>query len=260
MKKELNKTIERYKNSKTSLEAYQAISDFVKIIIAIPEFIEQVENEGEKILIAQKELTADKGWNYGLAGKDLKMHNENRAKKHDALFQLDPIFPLRNLHNVYLGIQSENIINNSDWLFHRFSPNEPLPEADKNEYQGFIDKLYKKILPFLNKEKTPDFGFDFDKSLLYFQENEIRISLKNDKTNAHYILEHIFKSNDLNQQFPFSEIAEDTFKENNDNWRKYYRACKDINNKVYKITKIDDFLEFSSGKTAWVKINEKYLK
>ena len=260
MKKELNKTIERYENSQTSLESYQAISDFVKIIIAVPEFIEQVEKEGENIRNAQIELNADKGWDYGLRGKELDDHNKCRAKKHDALFQLDPMFPLRNLNHVRLGIQTENITDNSDWLFHRFSPDEPLPEADKKEYQLFLDKLYKKILPFLDKEETPDFCFDSDKSLLYFQEKEIHISLKNDKTNAHYILEHIFKSDDLRQQFPFSEIAEDTFKENNDNWRKYYRACKDINDKVYKATKIDDFLEFSSGKTAWVKINEKYLK
>ncbi|HOX10817.1 MAG TPA: hypothetical protein P5323_04045 [Candidatus Moranbacteria bacterium] len=260
MKKGLNNAIKKYQQSQTSLEAYQAISDFVKIIMAVPEFIEQVENEGEKIRLAQKELNADKGWNYGLKGKELKQHNERRARKSEALHQLDPMFPLQNLYSVHCGVQPKNITDNSDWLFHRFSPDEPLPEADKKEYQGFIDKLYKKILPFLNKEETPDFDFDFNKSLLYFQEKEIHISLKNDKTNAHYILEHIFKSKDLSQQFPFSEIAEDTFKETNDNWRKYYRACKDINDKVYKATKIDDFLEYSSGKTAWVKINEKYLK
>lgn len=260
MKKGLEKTIDRYKNSQTSLEAYQAISAFVKIIIAVPEFIEQVENEGEKIHLAQKELNADKGWDYGLKGRELKQHNERRARKSEALHQLDPVFPLQNLYSVHYGVQPENITDNSDWLFHRFSPDEPLPETDKKEYQGFIDNLYKKILPFLDKEEVIDFGFDCDKSILYFQEKQIPISIKNDKTNSHYILEHIFKSDDLSQQFPFSEIAEDTFRENNDNWQKYYRACEAINKKVYKATKIDDFLDFSSGKTAWVKINKKYLK
>jgi hypothetical protein len=259
MKSELKKTTEKFKNSQTSLESYQAISDFVKIIMAVPEFIKQVENEGEKIRLAQKELNADKGWNYGLKGKELKQHNERRARNSEALHQLDPMFPLQNLYSVHCGVQPENITDNSDWLFHRFSPDELLPEADKNEYQGFIDKLYKKILPFLDKEEKIDFGFNSDKSILYFQETEIRISLKNDKSNAHYILEHIFKSNDLSQQFPFSEIAEDAFKENNDSWRKYYRACEDINKKVYKATKIDDFLEITTGKTGWTRISKKYL-
>ncbi len=263
MKKELENAIEKYKNSQTSLEAYQAISDFIKIIIAIPKFVEHVENEGEKIRLAQIELNADKGWNYGLRGKELDDHNKRRAKKHDALFQLDLMFPLRNLHNIHLGIQEENIINNSDWLFHRFSPDDPLPEEDKKECRGFIDKLYKKILPFLGKEEIIDFGFDSDKSILYFQSKEIRISIKNNKSNSHYILEHIFKDEDKSQQFPFSEIAEDTFDDkdyNPEKWQKYYRACEAINKKVYEATKIDDFLNFSSGKTAWVEINKKYLK
>lgn len=260
MQKELDEAIEKFKNSRTSLEAYFAISDFVKIITKVPEFIEQVEKEGEKIRIAQIELNADKGWNYGLKGKELEEHNNRRAKKYDALFQLDPMFPLRNLQNVYLGIQSENIMDNSDWLFHRFGPDDQLPEADKKEYQGFIDKLYKKILPFLDKEEAKSFGFDSDKSILYFQETEIPISLKNDKANAHYILKHIFNSDDIGQNFSFTEIAEDTFEERNEKWRKYYRACEDINKKVYKATKIDDFLEFSTGKSGWVRINKKYLE
>ena len=77
------------------------------------------------------------------------------------------------------------------------------------------------------------------------------------------MLEHIFRDEDKNQQFPFSEIAEDTFDDkdyNPDKWQKYYRACEAINKKVYEATKIDDFLRFSSGKTAWVEINKKYLE
>lgn len=258
MKKGLNNAIKKYQQSQTSLEAYQAISDFVKIIETVPEFIKQIKKEGEKIGVAQMELNADKRWY--LKSRDLKKHNERRARKSEALHQLDPMFPFVNLSNIHYGIQPENITDNSDWLFYRFSPDEPLPETDKKEYQLFLDKLYKKILPFLDKEETIDFGFDFEKSILYFQEKQIPISIKNDKTNAHYILEHIFKSDDLSQEFPFSEIAEDIFRENNDNWRKYYRACEDISKKVYKATKIDDFLEFSTGKSGWVKIRKKYLK
>ncbi len=261
MQKQLDKVIEKFKNSQTTLESYEAISDFVKIIATLSEFIEEVETGGEKIRIEQIELNLDKGWNYGLKGKELKLHNEYRARKSEALHQLDLVFPLRNLNNVHLGIQSENIANNSDWLFRWSKPDEPMRESDKKEYQGFINKLYKKILPFLGlQEERISFGFDSEKSVLYFHETEIPISLKNDKSNAHYILTHIFKTDDIGQDFPFTEIAEDTFNEDNEKWRKYYRACEDINKKVYKATKIDDFLEFSSGKSAWVRINKKYLQ
>ncbi len=53
MKEQLENTIKRFQNSKTSLESYQAISDFVEIIINISEFIEQVEKEGKEIYNAK---------------------------------------------------------------------------------------------------------------------------------------------------------------------------------------------------------------
>lgn len=154
MKNKLEKTIEKYKNSPTSLEAYQAIFDFTEIVLAIPEYIAQVEKEGEIIHQEMIDLNADKGWNYGLSGKDLKRHNEYRSKKSKALHELNPAFPLNNLHAVYEGIKPENIADNSAWLFNRFSPDEPLPEADKKEYQLFLDKVFKKVIPLLKEEKN----------------------------------------------------------------------------------------------------------
>ena len=107
-----------------------------------------------------------------------------------------------------------------------------------------------------------ELSFDQEKSILYLNSQAIEISKKNEKTNAHYILEHIFNSPDgLSQQFSFWEIAEDTFKdEDYDKPRKYYRACKDIQEKVRDITGIKDFLDCKSGRKGWVQINKKYLK
>lgn len=99
------------------------------------------------------------------------------------------------------------------------------------------------------------------KSILYFMGYEIPITLKNDKPNAHYILEHIFTADEgLGQKYSYLEIAKDTFKEDYENWRIYYRACEDIKQKVLNKTGITDFLEFSTGKSGWVTINKKYLK
>ena len=104
-------------------------------------------------------------------------------------------------------------------------------------------------------------SFDKDKSILYFSGYEISITLKNDKPNAHYILEHIFTAEDgLDQKYPYKEIAEDTFDEIYEKWKTYYRACEDIKQKVLNKTGVNDFLEFSTGKSGWVTINKKYLK
>jgi hypothetical protein len=281
MEEKLKSAIERYQKAPTSLEAYKAISDFVELIMTVPEFIKQVGEEGEKIRIAQAELNADKGWNYGLRGRDLDEHNKRRGQKYEALFQLDPWFPLHNLRLIHTGIQPENIVSNTDWLFHRFGPDDPLPKADREECQLFIDKLYKKILPFLpkedekikeevaivteEKEEAKPLSFDEERSTLCLTGKEIKISIKqNDRTNGHYVLQHIFTAEEgLKQQYPYAEIAEDTFKSEytgKNEWRKYHRACEDINKKARKQAGIDDFLIFTTGRTGWVKINEKYLE
>ncbi|MDD5397297.1 MAG: hypothetical protein PHW24_04590 [Candidatus Moranbacteria bacterium] len=155
MQKQLDEAIEKYKNSQTSLEAYEAISDFVKIIVEVPEFIKQVEAEGEKIRIAQRELNADKGWTYGLRGRELDKHNENRGKKWETLCQLDPSFPLSELETIHDWLQSENMTYTA-LLFQNCKPDDALSESERKRYQGFIDKLYKKVIPFLKKEAVEE--------------------------------------------------------------------------------------------------------
>lgn len=140
--------------------------------------------------------------------------------------------------------------------------------------ESYILKIDEAFFDFYNKVKmqlesgiTPinaipsELSFDDEKSILYLNSQAVEISKKVEKSNAHYILEHIFNSeNGLHDKSFYSEIAEDTFKEQYDNWRKYYRACKDIRQKVFDVTGTNDFLEFKTGRTGWVKINEKYLK
>ncbi len=258
MSKKLQQLIKKFKNSKNSLDSYQVISDFIKIIKTVPEFIEQIQEEGKEIRVKRAELNADKGYDFGY--KDRKIHNQKREIKEKALHQLDPMFSFRNLHNVFHGIQPKNINNNLDWLFPSFGPDDPLPKSDKEEYLLFMEKLYKKILPFLGKEEEMGFDFNSKKSILYFQEKAIPISLNSKKTNSHYILKHIFNSDDLSQEFPFREISENTFKDIEYKWRKIHRACEIVKEKVYKATEIDDFIDFNTGKTACIKINGKYLE
>ncbi|MCK4797627.1 MAG: hypothetical protein KAT05_09610, partial [Spirochaetes bacterium] len=134
-----------------------------------------------------------------------------------------------------------------------------------DSFFDFYDKV-KLQLAKMNKQATNrkiishKLSFDIEKSILYFMGYKIPITLKNSKPNAHYILEHIFTAEDgLDQKCPYKEIAEDTFDEIYEKWKIYYRACENINQKVLNKTGVNDFLEFSSGKSGWVKINDKYL-
>jgi len=111
--------------------------------------------------------------------------------------------------------------------------------------------------------KKTDLSLDFDtnKSVLSFRGYKVKISLKGDINNAHLVLEHLFTAEaGLNHRYPYWEIAENTFKEDFYNWRRYWRACKDIQEKVRKKTGIEDFLKLTTGESGSVCINEKYLE
>lgn len=114
----------------------------------------------------------------------------------------------------------------------------------------------------LSEETKKEPWFDKNKSILYFQDRQIKITLKNDKPIDHYILEAIFAKGDLAEQTDFVEIAEDTIKEDyNGNWQRFRNACDNLNQKIAKATnnKIPDFIAYTTGKTGWCKINQKYL-
>jgi hypothetical protein len=114
--------------------------------------------------------------------------------------------------------------------------------------------------------KIEPLRFDKEKSILYLRGEKILIAIQDKQTIAHKILEHIFAKPDLRDQFFYSEIAMDafwdeTYKGNKNGWRRYYSACEQINEKIrtHTISKIDDFLFYSTGRTGKVRINPKYL-
>lgn len=110
--------------------------------------------------------------------------------------------------------------------------------------------------------------FDEDKSILHIKDERIYINRQDKITNAHKLLHHIFitNKNNLNDDFYYSEIAEDEFheldyKHRKNNWQPYYRTCELIVERVEAETKdhIKDFLIFNTGEKGKVKVNPKYL-
>lgn len=145
----------------------------------------------------------------------------------------------------------------------------------KDPMQKFIfdmsfSVLNKKIFNQLNKEdfkndtkNKNELRFDKDKSILYFKNKKVKIKRKADLPLEHYILEYIFEQDDLKTEVYFREIAEDKLGETDYNglndWKKYYRACEKLQEKVRVETGVDNFLIFSTGKTANVMINKQYI-
>lgn len=113
----------------------------------------------------------------------------------------------------------------------------------------------------LSKGTKKEPWFDKDKSVLYFQERQIKIRFKNDNPLDHYILEAIFSNKNLNEQTDFVEISEDIMKEEyNGKWERFRHACDKLNQKVFKATdnQVSDFIEYTTGKTGWCKVKQKY--
>ena len=116
-----------------------------------------------------------------------------------------------------------------------------------------------------DKQKT-QISFDPKQSILNFKGEEIKITRKNDLPADHYILDYLFEQKDLEEDNYYKQIAKGKIADFDyhaeTEWNKYYKACQRLQDKIRTSTKakIDDFLIFNSGKTAYVKINPKYIK
>ena len=136
-----------------------------------------------------------------------------------------------------------------------------------------IEQINKHILDHIDaqsmfSEEKPksDLSFDVGESTLYIKDYKIKISRSSDLSIDHYILEAIFNNDDIYEEVYFKDVAKrmDEYGDydKTKDWRKFYRACEHLNHKIQ--TDIDDkvinFIESHTGKTAWCKINPKYLK
>ena len=132
---------------------------------------------------------------------------------------------------------------------------------------NIFEQLDQKIFLSEDDEDKKTY-FDQKRSILWIKGQKIYINKQDKITNAHKILKYIFKDNknNLDDEFFYSEIAEDEFedleyKQNHQGWERYRIACRNIQNKIKNQTNdtIKDFLIFNTGKKGRVKINKKYL-
>lgn len=100
------------------------------------------------------------------------------------------------------------------------------------------------------------FDYDSEKGILYFNEQEIKINETKNPTNAHFLLKYLFENSPFEKHF-YDVLNEDRALDHK-SAKSYYDACIDIQKKVENVTGITDFLDFSSGKGLYVRINPNY--
>jgi hypothetical protein len=123
-----------------------------------------------------------------------------------------------------------------------------------------LDELNKPNLATEDIPKKPELSFDYDDSILKIGDKQVRIKMKNDYPNAHYVLEYIFDNEDgIGSKSYYSEMIDTKFPKEKMEWRSVYRACLDINKKVSEQAKISEFLIIKTGISGYVQVNSEFL-
>lgn len=130
-------------------------------------------------------------------------------------------------------------------------------------YNNLLEPLHKFLiqqLDFVQDRGIFSKYLDYSEKTgtLYFQEKEIKINIRKKLSNAHYLLIYLFAHNPFEQHFCDELNYEKVLFEENKFWKSYYDACEDIQAKVEKTTGVSDFLDYSSGRKIYVRINPKY--
>jgi len=148
------------------------------------------------------------------------------------------------------------------WIFNMMTS----PEEQTEDYkirlfikQKLIDEIHdKKII--INpadksqrkKESKKRVSFDSDRSILYINEQKVKIQKF---SNQYHLLRILFK--DKLKDWYFSEITELIDSEKDFKWKNLYNSANEIRKKIAIETSIKDFFITT---TQSIKINEKYLK
>jgi len=260
----LENSIKLFEEAPTSLEAYKAISDFVETIY-------KMENYKDFINLLEKEADVI---NQEIA--DLRAYrNEFRERQNEVLHQLNTwVFfdILMGLHNAMKPENYGKMI--CGVYFNSFNPDDPMPEHHKKEYRLYLDKVYKKALPFLrsNEQKSVEIKFksyNEETRILTVGDHKVLIAKRGGNNNAHEIMAYIFIDNKdkINDKFYYSEIALKRFEDEHYNpknkyaYQPYSGACDRINDIIFKDTngEVKDFLTFDYSTLGYIEVNPKYL-
>lgn len=153
--------------------------------------------------------------------------------------------------------EQEDIKKNNGKI--KFDPNLPVIQTERDDEYYDIQKLHNDIMDkledLIDNPTTGMLNFDSEKSILFFQGKEIKISQKAE-SDPHELLKTIFKN--ITKVWSSDEVLDD-WKFDIDKKtpkKKIYFAGLAVNRIIAQETTIKDFLDIT---TKTVTINKKYL-
>ena len=139
------------------------------------------------------------------------------------------------------------------------------------QYKLSMQIFNQKVFEAINQEffvsdndEAKKISFDDKRSILNLYGEKIIITKRNNTTVQDVILKYMFIKNPeaLGEEFFYSEIAQDEYKDETYNWRKYHVACTEIQRKIKEQTQnnLDNFLLFDTGKSGKISLNQKCIR
>lgn len=178
---------------------------------------------------------------------DLKEYDLNVKRTHAALYLLK---------NKYDAFKEFHSLHPDDYLAEKYSNNtgEEPSIFNVSPYPNFNETYNQLVERIRSKENLsiPDISFDADKLILSILGQQIKIRKFSDQF---HVLRIIFASEDLDQEWFFSDIVERYQSGINHKDKKFYNAFFQIAQKAEKIG-IRDLFSLTNQS---VKINPKYL-
>lgn len=255
-------------------DMFQVFYDYVSIIEKQPEIKEMLKNEGSKYdklhskmleeyntkkiskeqmhILHQRNLMTNIWFNYGYFEALKKIMDD---PKNDIAMQL-PIRPI-DLEIPLAPYRKQLHID--DFMVVHIKIMSFLSKLEFSQVGGANDDVRQKGSGGIPSNQ---WSYNEETKILSIGNERIKISKLRSATKQAMLFEYLI-SNGPYQQTNYYDISASAFKvdENDYKCTSCLTACRSINDKIRKNTalKIDDFLDFSTGKNGWVKVNSKYI-
>lgn len=135
-------------------------------------------------------------------------------------------------------------------------------KGQRDYYQGELSQFhmmftsrYESLNGAVVVPSTDEIIFDAKNSLLILGDKKVRVSLRANPPVEHYVLEYIFENDGVGEKAFFSEILEEKFGQDKDDWRKIHKACQRLEAKILKDSGLKNILVYNTGITAAVTIS-----
>lgn len=261
----------------TDLQFHQKIHDYIAYIVSTPELSSALLDESRKLTNENKKIKKDPILS-PQSKDDLITRNKQKSAYKDYMsLYLTIYIPLEDFNNgVYVEPSTLFYLKGKEHMKEiEIAQMGPSFANRRSEYQKYFSKIHEKLIslflePREEKHVLPDvrkgLSFDDEKSILYINGVEVKISRQKKRTLEHQILNKFFEEeNNLYVEFNYADLAENdgivNIDDDKNNWKRYYNACEKINNKVLKASggKIVNFLFVTTGNDGIVRINNEFI-